>query len=178
MMEFNKKYESEKNDIQSINYNSFKQAIKLAKQGDKQGINYLIKLLEYRVHEVNQMVSHRLHGYNNIYEEILDALLSYYAKRSDDGYKESAFNEISPSISRIILLSKETTVDLGILKYTFEGDEYHDCLEYKIFENDLREVYYFLKSKVQKIGTDLWNISTIKYILNMWKENNGIIDYN
>jgi hypothetical protein len=160
--------EIKNNQIVSLDYIVYKKAIELAEKGEDEGIEYLIKLIKYRVHKANQIVSHRLHGHNNIYEEILDALLSYYSKKSDNNLKETALNIIKNGLSEIIFVSKETNIDLSILAYTFKGDEYDDCSEFKLFKNDLEKVYTFLINKIEKTDTDNWNIKTIKTILDMW----------
>ena len=84
-------------------YIVFQSARLLTSWGVKEGFEALKNLLEGG--QLNGLIDHRLHGYDDTYKHVLGAFINYWAQRSDENKGEEARKAIFEPVSIIIQAS-------------------------------------------------------------------------
>ncbi|HFC92815.1 MAG TPA: hypothetical protein ENJ51_08395 [Leucothrix mucor] len=103
----------------------------LSSWGIEEGLNYLENLVDNRVDKLGLISPHRLFSYDQIYEEIQDAITNYYARHADRSTEEgiNAAKRIKPILLKIIKLFEVLPFELTCL---FDIEEFLDRNSYEI----------------------------------------------
>ncbi|WP_315078464.1 hypothetical protein [Acinetobacter guillouiae] len=108
----------------SDKYIAFKAAKLLTFWGDDEGFSKLVKLLEED--HISGFINNRLYGYDETLKHALDALISYWAVKSDqgEGDRDVARAKIFPYILKIIDASNDQSFQISslfwiIIKYNY-----------------------------------------------------------
>lgn len=121
--------ESRIEDVKQLLKNSdkyivFQAAKLLTSWGIDDGFNVLTRL--FRDHQLSGMIIHRLHGYDDTLQHVLNALISYWATKSDLGsqQREEARKNIYPYVAEIINLSSHSPFEINglfwmVVKYNY-----------------------------------------------------------
>lgn len=111
-------------------YIAFQAARILTSWGVDDGFEVLVKLFEKN--ELAGLIDHRLYDYDETYLHVLDAFISYWANKSDEGCREYAREKIFPYVSKIISMSNEQLFSIraifGIIE-KYHYDEYIPLLK-------------------------------------------------
>ena len=128
----------------------------LASWGYSEGLEYLKMIVSYGFKDVLTLYPHRLYGYDQVYEWILDALTNYELNHSNKGRKREALNEVYFAICYLIERAKEEFISLSGFEYRMEDNDY-----YQLFEEPLKETLEYLQKKEKKTFLDDFNIEDI-----------------
>jgi hypothetical protein len=108
----------------SDKYIAFQAAKLLTFWGDDEGFSKLVKLLEED--HISGFINNRLYGYDETLKHALDALISYWAVKSDqgEGDRDVARAKIFPYILKIIDASNDQSFQISslfwiIIKYNY-----------------------------------------------------------
>ena len=114
-------------DLQSVVL-SLECARLLVSWGDSRGISYIDYFLRHRLDRQVCLSPHRIHGYDTTYEELIDSLISYYARISDRPGQNSseAFATIFPLLSKILTLSNDIPISLTSIIYFAIAEDWRD----------------------------------------------------
>jgi hypothetical protein len=132
----------------------------LASWGYSEGLEYLKTIVSYGFKDVLTLYPHRLYGYDQVYEYILDALTNYELNLRNKGRKKEALNKIYLTVNNLIVRAKEEFISLAWLKYEMRDNDY-----YQLFKEPLKETLEYLKKKDKKTFLDDFNIEDIEQSL-------------
>ena len=138
---------------------NFEAAFLLSNWGIESGYKKLIAYLDNEKALENQgFDAHRLHGYNIIYEQILNGILGYKAVCSDNKHP-NIYKEVFEPTSRLIKLANDKPFAIDLL---YRNLDYTKELDYlPIIKNHVSEL---INKKDDK--TNYWKIHDgLKYIL-------------
>ena len=152
-------WEKEKN-LKEIAWYNIDAGRILASWGYKEGLHYLKTLITYGFKDVSTIYPHRLYGYDQVYEYILDAFTNYVSNLSDKGKKKEALKEVYLELCNIIERAKEEFISLSWFKYKMKDSEY-----YQLFKKPLKDTLDYLKNKEKKSFLDDYNIEDINKAL-------------
>lgn len=132
----------------------------LASWGSEEGLRYLEYLVDIRVDKLGCISPHRIHGYDEVYEEIQHATTNYFVRYADRSKEEGqvAAKRIEPILLKIIKLSSDLPFQLVCLSYIRED------FSRVIYEPALKECFIELvkKNKYE------WKIEDLKELLIEW----------
>jgi len=136
----------------------------LAAWGIPEALDYFDYCIDNRIDKLGNLSPHRLHGYDQTYEEIEESLLNYYSRCADRSEKEGnqAAIRIQSTLTKIIRLSKEISYNMmGLIKeIKNEG--------WRVYESDLKECFIAFLNKEKKDRNDYWNIQDLKILFKDW----------
>lgn len=132
----------------------------LTSWGIEDGLKYLEYLVDNRVDRLGCISPHRLHSYDQVYEEIQDAITNYYVRYADRLQEEGnkSAQRIEPVLKKIIKLSIDLPFELTCLPYIKRGynrDSYESVLKRSFVE-------------LVKKGEYKWKIEDLKKLLFEW----------
>jgi len=157
-------WEKEKN-LKEIAWYNIDAGRILASWGYKEGLDYLKTLITYGFKDVSTIYPHRLYGYDQVYEYILDAFTNYVLNFSNKGKKKEALKEVYLELCNIIERAKEEFISLSWFKYKMKDSEY-----YQLFKKPLKDTLDYLKNKEKKSFLDDYNIEDINKALLIKKD--------
>ncbi|MDU4395411.1 MAG: hypothetical protein E7I55_15850 [Acinetobacter ursingii] len=108
-------------------YTVFQAARLLTCWGDDIGFNKLVRLFDN--HDLYGFISHRLHGYDDTLQHVLDALISYWAVNSDKGERERAREKIFPYVAKIIEDSNTQPFQINSIFWVVNKYKYQEYIK-------------------------------------------------
>jgi hypothetical protein len=132
----------------------------LSSWGDDKGLSYLEYLVDNRIDKFSNLSPHRIHGYDQTYEEILESVIGYYLRYADRSDKEGlqAAHKIESIVKKIIILSNELPFDIS-RSFSWIKEE-----NWRVYEPELKESFV----KAVKADEDQWKIKDLKELLINW----------
>lgn len=132
----------------------------LASWGNDDGLSYLEYLVDSRIDKLGCISPHRIHSYDEVYEEIQRAITNYYVRYIDRSKEKGrqAAQRIEPVLLKVIKLSSEFPFQLVCLSYI------KDYYNRKTYEPVLKECFV----ELVKQGEYEWKIKDLKELLINW----------
>ncbi len=144
--------------------------------GIREGFDVLTKM--FVEGKLEGYIPNRLYGYDDTNRILLDALISYWATRSDSGNGDQARKDIFPYVCQIIEQAGNSYYDISYFYYLVEGNGFSEYIPY---------LKHFLVTIMDKPEDNYWRIhDTLKlflkvepdYVTQLLKEKNkSLVDF-
>lgn len=146
----------------------------LAAWGSEKAIDYFEYCIDGRIDRLGNLDPHRLHTvYDTTYERFADSLFQYHVRYTERDYiisnsyegalSEKARNRIIILLIKIIGLSKELIIDLGVINSKLTARVWKECLP------ALKECYLDFIQRPEDDLNRQWNLPALKELLQEWE---------
>ncbi|MDM8561234.1 hypothetical protein [Candidatus Parabeggiatoa sp. HSG14] len=148
----------EESDINLV----FQASLVLAAWGDKQGFNKIKDLINEKIHNKIQLASHRLYGYDNVYDLFAEAIEIY-------GYTQEDHKDIIEAYRKLLYLYGECAFE-SRFKIALLNNKY-DALTNNIIDAIIRAIKnrrYYLASQLLPVLAKWEYIETVKEFIQIF----------
>lgn len=146
----------------------------LAAWGSDKAIEYLDSCVDQRIDRLGNGEPHRLHtSYDETYEKIIEACIQFYTRKADRDFltsktyngelSQNAKKKIYTTISKIITLTQDVTLDMGYLIKIVKRFELREYLP------NLKKCYLDFNQRPESDLNRRWNLADLTELLEEWE---------